>query len=78
MHETITTASYADDTAIFAVSVTQLAATAKLRSAIVRTHNWALTWKIKLNKQKSVHISLNRFATSCTPCQPTYSACRIC
>lgn len=54
--ETATIATFADDTAILSVSDSQLEATAKLQTAINRTQKWALTWKIKLHEQKSVHV----------------------
>lgn len=50
-------ATYADDTAITYVSECQRAATAKLQKALNRVINWTNDWKIKLNQQKSIHVT---------------------
>lgn len=51
------TATFADDTAILAVSDNIENATSKLQGALNNIHNWTKRWRIKLNETKSIHIN---------------------
>lgn len=55
-NETIT-ATFADDTAVLAISDSQIEATEKLQVAVNRITKWTKDWKIKLNEMKSVHVT---------------------
>ena len=50
-------ATFADDTAILAVGDTIEESTNKLQNAINEVCNWTRNWRIKLNEQKSTHIT---------------------
>lgn len=52
-----TIATYADDTVLMTVSKSQEAATKKLQIVLNRVTEWMKNWKIKLNQQKSVHVT---------------------
>ena len=54
--EEITTALYADDSAVIAHHKNYDIATSCLQNAVDRIHNWAQDWKIGLNESKSVRI----------------------
>ena len=51
-----TVATFADDTAILAVGKSNAESTVKLQSSIAQIENWTDNWRIKLNKNKSVHV----------------------
>jgi len=52
-----TLAVFADDTAVMAVNDTQIEATEQLQQAIDSLTKWTRQWKIRLNEQKSIHIT---------------------
>lgn len=52
-----TTAMFADDTAILSVSESHTEATRNLQKALDCVAKWTKDWKIKLNEQKSVHVT---------------------
>lgn len=51
-----TIATFADDTAILAVSKDEISSTEKLQQACDQVHNWTIKWKIKLNELKSTYM----------------------
>ncbi|CAG7733752.1 unnamed protein product, partial [Allacma fusca] len=51
------TATFADDTAILSVHPSQAQATENLQKALDGISRWADQWKIKLNEQKSTHVT---------------------
>ncbi|VVC35240.1 Reverse transcriptase domain [Cinara cedri] len=56
-NDTITTAMFADDTAILSTSKNQLTATDNLQASINNIFAWTRRWKIKINGDKSVHVN---------------------
>jgi hypothetical protein len=54
--EDITTATYADDTAILAVGYSSKETTTKLQEACFRINDWTRLWRMRINENKSVHI----------------------
>lgn len=51
------TATFADDTAILATSSNQQTATEKVQISINNISNWTRRWKIKINRDKSMHVN---------------------
>jgi len=51
------TAMFADDTAILATSSNQQTATENVQASINHISNWTRKWKIKINKDKSMHVN---------------------
>lgn len=49
-------ATFADDTAIMAVSKNYEESVNKVQNALCRIESWTKKWKIKLNENKSVHV----------------------
>ncbi|VVC41486.1 Reverse transcriptase domain [Cinara cedri] len=58
-------AMFADDTAILSTKKDQQAATKILQTTINTVYNWTKRWKIKINRDKSVHVNH-------TLCKTTY------
>jgi hypothetical protein len=54
--ENITTATFADDTAILAVGYSSEETTTKLQEARIRINDWTRLWRMRINENKSVHI----------------------
>ena len=50
----VTTATFADDTAILSVGRTVKEATTKLQEALDAVSAWTVKWRIKLNENKSI------------------------
>jgi hypothetical protein len=59
------TATFADDTAVMAVGESNENSTKKLQSALNKIAIWTNKWRIKLNKSKSVKISVWLSTLSC-------------
>jgi len=70
-----TIATFADDTAILSVGDNAEAATKKLQNALEDINTWTKIWKIKLNKNKSVHIDFTNKKNK--PVQLVMSNCII-
>src|SRR5262249_4538162 len=51
------TGSFADDTTMMATADTQVEATEKLQLAANKVNQWTNDWKIKLNEDKSTHVT---------------------
>ena len=49
-------ATFANDTAIMAISDNNNGSTEQLQAAITKVQSWTRKWRIKLNETKSVHI----------------------
>jgi hypothetical protein len=54
--EDITTATFADDTAILAVGYSNEEKTTKLQEVCFRINDWTRLWRMRINENKSVHI----------------------
>jgi hypothetical protein len=54
--EDITTATFADDTAILAVGCSSDETTTKLQESCSRINDWTRLWRMRINENKSVHI----------------------
>jgi hypothetical protein len=54
--EDITTATFADDTAIHAVGYSSEETTTKLQEACFRINDWTKLWRMRISENKSVHI----------------------
>ena len=57
IQENVTTAMFADDTAILSVNKSHAVATDNLQHSINKIALWCQKWKIKLNQAKSVHVN---------------------
>ncbi|KMQ93693.1 reverse transcriptase [Lasius niger] len=62
-----TTATFADDTAIMASHVDPKIATENLQESIKQIQTWLKTWRIKVNEQKSVHVTFTLKKKICPP-----------
>jgi hypothetical protein len=58
-------ATFADDTAILALDPNPIAASEKLQSHLSILQQWLCKWKIKVNNNKSVHITFTTRSTEC-------------
>ena len=51
-------ATFADDTALIATGGNELISTRNVQSASETIYDWTLKWKIKLNEDKSAHVTI--------------------
>jgi hypothetical protein len=54
--EDITTATFADYTAILAAGYSSEETTTKLQEACIRINDWTRLWRMRINENRSVHI----------------------
>jgi hypothetical protein len=64
-----TTATFADDTAILATNEDPGIASVKLHHTINKVNEWAKKWRIKVNQNKSTHISFTVRNQTCPTVQ---------
>lgn len=62
-----TVATYADDTAILSVDSSPINASRTLQIAINQLEDWFSIWNIKVNPEKSAHITFTLRRDNCTP-----------
>lgn len=60
-----TIATFADDTAIIALDHDPVVASNKLQTHLDRLQNWLQKWKIKVNHEKSAHITFTNRHVNC-------------
>jgi hypothetical protein len=54
--EDVTTATFADETAILSVGYSSEETATKLQEACIRINDWTRLWRMRINENKSVHI----------------------
>lgn len=65
--QNVTTATYADDTAILAVSNNPVVATQKLQESLDAVDEWLKKWRIKSSSTKSVQVTFTLRREECPP-----------
>lgn len=65
--EEVTTSTFADDTAVLCTHENPLTATRELQQHISNIEEWAKNWGIKINEEKSVHITFTLRSRLCRP-----------
>lgn len=65
--ENVTTATFADDTAILASDKKPVLATQKLQTSLNKIANWLQKWRIKASASKSVHVTFTLRQGNCPP-----------
>lgn len=73
--EDVTVATYADDTAILATSKCHLNASNKIQRQLSMMQEWYNKWNIKINAEKSGHVSFSLRKDECPP--PTFNGAVI-
>lgn len=63
----VLTATFADDTAMLAVDEDPVLATEKLQRNVTLVENWLKKWKVRVNEQKSSHITFTMRRDNCPP-----------
>lgn len=63
----VTTATYADDTALLVSHQNQEKATVKLQHAITEIEKWLSKWRIKLNEDKCTQVTFTMRRDTCNP-----------
>lgn len=65
--EKLTTATYADDTAILATNESPVIASNLLQNQLNLLQDWLQKWNIKVNNSKSVHVTFTLRKNDCSP-----------
>ncbi|KAL7291223.1 hypothetical protein TKK_0014836 [Trichogramma kaykai] len=63
--QTTTTATYVDDTALLSTHTNPIAASTKLQNHLTTVVNWFKNWRIKINENKSAHITFTLCKDTC-------------
>ena len=66
-NESLTTSTFADDTAILSRSRCPIQATSKLADHLVEVEKWLSDWRIKINEQKCKHVTFTLNRQTCPP-----------
>ena len=61
----VTTATFADDTAILAASKDPVIANQRLQQSLYSIQKWLNTWRIKANEAKSIHVTFTTRTKTC-------------
>lgn len=63
----VTTATYADDTAILATHKNPILASQRLQESLTLIQRWLKKWRIKANETKSTHVTFTTRKETCPP-----------
>lgn len=62
-----TTATFADDTSILAVYPDPVIASQRLQSSLAQVQAWCQQWRVKINENKSTHVTFTLNRLTCPP-----------
>lgn len=63
----VTIATYADDTAILGTSTSHIQASTIVQRQLSKMHHWLNKWNIKVNAEKSTHVTFSLRREDCPP-----------